>query len=225
MKAYKYRENYNRDIKLLANSKIYTPPLFELNDPFEGMINPKIFDDYELLRPHLSPSEYERKISLQEKLLIQIEYVGVYSLSKTWNNELLWVHYSDSHKGFCIEYEMNDFILEKTRTLLFPKIIEVDYSKVPPIYSLYSSDDLEVKIFKRLIGTKSKPWKYEKEIRVIFKENGVQEINQKSLKSIIFGLHASEEDINKTIISLPKNTKYYKIEILKRSYKLIKKRI
>jgi len=50
-------------------------------------------------------------------------------MSKTWRNKLLWVHYSNSHKGFCIEYELNDMILEKTKTIIFPKIIEIEYSK------------------------------------------------------------------------------------------------
>ena len=225
MKGYKYRSNYKRDIKLLARSRIFTPPLFKLNDPFEGIINPKIFEDYEFIKSHLSPSEYEYKINLQKKFLIQIKYTGIYSLSNTWKNEVLWVHYSESHKGFCVEFELNDFIIENLKTIIFPKIIDINYSNVPPIYSLSNSIDNELEYLIKLIGTKSKPWKYEKEIRVIFKENGEQQININSIKSIIFGLHASEEDIKYTIDSMPKNIKYYKTEIKENSYELIKRKM
>jgi len=59
MKAYKYCSNYGLVIKPLSRSRIYAPNKQQLNDPFEGMVTKKIFDDYELLRPYLSPSAYE----------------------------------------------------------------------------------------------------------------------------------------------------------------------
>lgn len=225
MEGYKYRSNFDRDIKLLLQGKIYTPYIYDLNDPFEGIIIPKIFDDYEILKPHLSQEEYKRKITLQNKLLTQIKYVGIYSLSKYYSNELLWSHYSNSHKGFCIEYELNDLIPENTKTLIFPRIINIDYRKGPPIYSLDGSGDLQTKIIRKLIGTKSNSWKYEGEIRIIFLENGEQKINQKAIKSIIFGFHTSKKDINNTINLIQDKVKYYKMELLKNSYKLIKKEI
>jgi len=88
---------------------------------------------------------------------------------KARNNKLLWAHYADAHKGFCIEYE--------------------------------------------------------KEIRLLFKENGEQEINGSAIKSIIFGAFASDEDINNTISRMSNKIKYYKIEIAKNNYKLLKKRL
>ena len=223
MQVYKYRSNYDLDLKLLSRSKIYAPNKHLLNDPFEGIVISKIFDDYELIKPYLSPSNYEYRINLVKKLLVQIGYLGIYSLSKTWNNELLWVHYSNSHKGFCIEYELDDLLLGKTKTVIFPEILEIEYSKKPPIYSLDGMDKIDKKqLLNILIGTKSIPWKYEKEVRVLFKDNGEQDINDKAIKSIIFGAHASDENINKTIIQMTNKLKYYKIEIAD-NYKLIRK--
>jgi len=225
MNVYKFRYNYKRDIKSLSKARIFTPNMYNLNDPFEGIITPKIFQDYEILRPHLKTSDYERKIFLHKKLLIQIGNTGIYTLSKTWNNELLWSHYSDSHKGFCIEYDLDNLIMKKTKTLIFPKIINIEYSKEPPIYTLQGTGDIETRIIKVLAGTKSKSWKYEKEIRIIFMECGEQEINPKAIKSIIFGLHASDKDINYTFNIMKNDVKYYKIEVKNNSYKLIKKKI
>jgi len=68
------------------------------------------------------------------------------------------------------------------------------------------------------------PWKYEKEVRLIFKDNGEQEINNESIKSIIFGARASDEEINRTITQMSNKLKYYKIRIAN-NYKLFKERI
>ena len=230
MKAYKYCLNYDLVIRPLSRSRIYAPNKQQLNDPFEGTVTRKIFDDYEQIKHLLSPSAYEYKINLHKKLFIQIGYLGIYSLSKTWNNELLWAHYADTHKGFCIEYEKDKLILDKTRTKIFPKIIKIKYSKKPPVYSLKDADNateeqLLLRLLKKLICTKSWSWKDEKEIRVLFKENGEQEINGTAIKSIIFGAFASDENINNTISIMSDKIKYYKIEITKNNYGLLKKRL
>jgi hypothetical protein len=38
MIMYKYRSNYERDIELLKQGKIYVPPIEKLNEPFEGLL-------------------------------------------------------------------------------------------------------------------------------------------------------------------------------------------
>jgi len=225
MQVYKYRSNYNLDLDLLSRNKIYAPNKYLLNDPFEGIVTKKIYDDYKLLEPILSPAEYKRKIESIDDLQIKIGYLGVYSMSKTFENELLWSYYANSHKGFCIEYESNKMILEKTKSIIFPKFIEIDYKNDPPIYSLEGMDNIDYEPFlTMLIGTKSFPWKHEDEIRLLFNENGEQEIDNTSIKSIIFGVRASKEDIINTMKIMSNNIQYYKMEISD-EYKLIKKDI
>jgi hypothetical protein len=229
MKAYKYRSDYEH-IKQLSQSKIYAPNKQQLNDPFEGTVKKKIYDDYELIKPLLLPSKFEYKVNLHKKLFEQIKNdIGIYSLSKSWNNEVLWVHYSDTYKGYCIEYELNNLILEKMKRVIFPRIIKVKYSNIPPVYTLEGMDNipeeqLAESTLQILIGTKSRPWRYEKEIRVLFNEYGEQEINHKAIKSIIFGAFASDKDINDTIILMSNKIKYYKIDIAD-NYKLLRKRL
>jgi hypothetical protein len=72
MKVYKYRSNYDIDLKLLSRSKIFAPNKHLLNDPFEGIVISKIFDDYKLIKPYLSSSNYEYKINLVNKLLLML---------------------------------------------------------------------------------------------------------------------------------------------------------
>jgi len=149
--------------------------------------------------------------------------LGVYSLSEAWDNELLWAHYTNSHTGFCIEYELDDLILEKSKTVIFPKIIKIIYSEEPPVYSLEGMDNITFDLLlNTLIGTKSIPWGYEDEIRILFKNKGKQEINSNAIKSIIFGYRASDKDIKKTISLMPNRLSYHKIEIAN-NYQLLKK--
>jgi hypothetical protein len=50
MITYKYRSYYKRDIELLSSSKIYVPDKTDLNDPYEGLIEPIVFEEFDLTR-------------------------------------------------------------------------------------------------------------------------------------------------------------------------------
>ena len=222
MFVYKYRSDYSRDIDLLSKYKIYASSKLQLNDPFEGIIKPKILDDYEVIKHLISPLEYEKKLRLVKKLIEDIKFIGIYSLSEKWNDELLWSHYADSHKGFCIEFNINEIIQNKVKRIIFPEIIKIRYRKEPPTYSLSFMENMTYKkLLKILIGTKSKSWKHEDEIRILFNELGFQEINSQSIKSIIFGVNASEKNIQSTIEKMGDKIMYYKICINKYNLKKI----
>ena len=129
MKVYKYRSNYTRDLITLFLNQLFAPTYDKLNDPFEGMYNDK--EDkkiLELLKSYGSnPLE-----KAYEELIMMVKQKGIYSLCKTYNNEILWSLYSDSHKGFTIEYDLDilikDFNFNKILTLLkfmeMPKILK-----------------------------------------------------------------------------------------------------
>jgi len=216
MRVYKYRSNYNRDIKLLSKSLIFAPCRKMLNDPFEGLISPNLFEKFSINENNSIPSEYEQILTTIIDLLKYFEKNGIYSLSRKWNNELLWAHYSNSHKGYCIEYELDELLLNKKEEDLFPEIINVEYSRRLPFSSMrdlkYKNDKNE--LIKLFFGNKSMKWNYEQEVRVIFGDDGKQKINEKSIKSIIFGINASENDIIKTMAQMSNKINYFKIELM-----------
>lgn len=85
------------------------------------------------------------------------------SFSTNNRSLLLWSHYSNEHKGICVEY---DFIeADRIRTFIQPMMYRNE------IYKLGLFDDYT---FTRMIGSsliKSKDWEYEQEWRVtIFKQ-------------------------------------------------------
>lgn len=104
-----------------------------------------------------------------EKKMDEICHVGC--LSTDYKNQLMWSHYADGHKGFCVEYDFNkasDF-LEKY--LFLPVIYSEERVHFPsnilfPAYSLGGEQEEKNTMIRSLV-TKDKVWSYEKEWRVI----------------------------------------------------------
>lgn len=111
-KAYKYRGGigifdgegnsiFHRDVNTLANNEIYLPTINELNDPTEGF-----FDDSQIKRfvdQHRRVSE--QFVKAYRDIQKKSGEVGIYSLSRNVDNELLWAYYATGHTGFAIEYD------------------------------------------------------------------------------------------------------------------------
>jgi len=92
-------------------------------------------------------------------------YVG--SLCTSYKNRLMWSHYADSHKGFCIEY---DFSEVKGVGMLLP----VYYSNNRPLFPMQivskSRDESMAELYRQVmmgVLTKDKVWEYENEWRII----------------------------------------------------------
>lgn len=133
------------------------------------------------------------------------EEIGIYSLSENKSNILMWSHYADSHKGYCIGLDYN--ILLKIVRSIGP----VTYSDKFPVLSLFPKDP--VADFMQLFMTKSIDWAYEREIRIImrYKARQTVKIPDECIKEIIFG-YKMEEPHKKEIMDLIK-TKSTPIEI------------
>ena len=103
--GYKYRANFadekgnRRDTDSLIKGELYAPKMKDLNDPFEGSVELPLSQEHEHWVTPLLQESYR---------------AGVYSMSKRKEeeeypcNELLWAHYANSHKGFCIEYDLDE---------------------------------------------------------------------------------------------------------------------
>lgn len=75
------------------------------------------------------------------------------------DNALMWAHYADNHKGFCIEYEVD---------IKTPGLLEVTYSSKlsdPSVTELLFSPE---ETFRRILTTKKIEWNYEKEWRLVY---------------------------------------------------------
>lgn len=90
---------------------------------------------------------------------------GVLSLSTKWNGILLWSHYANQHKGFCIgfwEEKLRAFgFFVRTGIVEYPE----EFPNIKPTVEKTKEDRLNR--IQMQTTTKSKDWEYEKEYRFI----------------------------------------------------------
>jgi hypothetical protein len=108
--------------------------------------------------------------------------IGIFSLSRRWDSTLMWAHYTNSHKGFCVGFDKNSEFFKPKGNPLDPtfSIQSVEYSanriKVPI--------EEGVKIDPKILLTKSKDWQYEEEERIV----SLLSLADKSIKSEPFNI-------------------------------------
>lgn len=222
MLVYKYRSGTENDIKALENNQYWSSSIEQLNDPCEAItdtkkvkkflnyigqkVGAKTKEDYDLINDNT-----DEVLSMDNKM-------GIYSLSKTPLDELLWAHYANSHKGFCIEYDLE--ILLKNDGGNHVHSFPVLYSNKPPKIGFWDIIKNEKNsMIKKFAFHKSKRWEYEQEHRIVTSKIGLNSYNPKALKSIYFGLKISQSDKNQIINLLQsRGISFYQIELEKNSY-------
>lgn len=235
-KAYKYRGGrgildkdgksiFERDVMTLANNQLYLPTKDGLNDPTEGVYG----DD--ALRIFFNVfSKYSHNIEEQyNKFTEKFGKVGVYSLSKTFDNELLWAYYASGHTGFAIEYDI-DILEQSLNYNTYAQQLykfDVEYLNDMPQIDISTIRGNEiVEMLKRFIGTKSSSWAHEKEVRLIFENTGLFEIDYKAVTAIYFGCRMPDSDIDYIMKKLKgRGLKYFKMVNANNSYRFEAKEI
>lgn len=222
MKGYKYRDlkHFERDLNSLLKNQIYAPPFVELNDPFEGECNEEITHLAKLLGNLFNVDSSEVAKSIEEIKNFKTK-LGIYSMSKTYSEVLLWSHYADSHFGYCIEYDISK-LKEKNLATLTVNELMVNYQSQPATLSY--KDIGSNSLLQKLYATKSLRWKYEEEIRLIFDTSSLKDYHPSALTGIYFGLNLPVDYKQKLITSLDnRDVKFYEVYKDNNSYELKRK--
>ena len=137
----------------------------------------------------------------------------VYCFSKTNKSILLWSHYADSHKGVCVEFEVEPTEKDMVEVIYSSEISKFDIvsvtSKILALDFLNvrfnpSDDDFNKKIMKPYY-TKALDWKYEEEVRYVLSKNSTERvfkikdnyyINSPKIVSVTFGCKIDKTDSN-----------------------------
>lgn len=182
MKIYRYRTISTTSFDEIINGELWYSKLSELNDPFEGF--------------YIKNQKNKSFECFMGSLL-------VCCFSRVPDSLLMWAHYSDSHRGICLEYEITEEDFKTT-------FMEVNYSDImPKIDSIKtypadhpSADCLSINIHNegKAFTTKSKDWSYEKELRTfrILEDHKLKgEISKfpGTLTKILFGLRTTDREI------------------------------
>lgn len=168
MLLYKYRgiQGFRFFTDIILKERLYAAPYFDLNDPMEGR--------YLYSQSGGSIDEDMRRLLKGEK-----DKIRICSLSRNPNNELMWSHYAEGHKGVAIGVEVN-------RGKYEVRPIEYDGLHRVGIHNFHADSATDV------LSHKLDVWQYEEEERV-FVRNNKQYVNVK-VREIICGSRMSTQD-------------------------------
>ena len=107
-------------------------------------------------------------------------------------SNLMWSHYGDSHKGFCLQYAVHE-------DPILVQAARVKYASQYPIIN-WLSDHFADDVLK-CVTQKDECWKYESEWRYVKGDSARQliSLNRRALKSVILGAEAQRSDIDSVV--------------------------
>ena len=113
---------------------------------------------------------------------------GVCSFCERLDSPLMWSHYSDQHRGFCIEYDFKDAVNFSPLDFFLNPVMYQD--KMVDCFDNLGSDNLSHPYRLYLINLlKSEDWSYEREWRIVMfnVKNRVQKVPR--AKAVYLGSH------------------------------------
>lgn len=144
---------------------------------------------------------------------ISDELHRVCSFSEIRNSILMWTHYADEFKGFCVGYNLQELNNDLTDLLLpvrySDSLIEVDDT------FFEGGGETNMSLLMNSLTLKSSDWQYEKEWRLLILANNSEKKQKVQLpvpKEIILGLNITSENQAKLIdIANANNIPCYKM--------------
>ncbi len=239
--------------KILLENEIFFANANSFNDPFDSIIPnygeshlskssliSLMRDKFKRENPSMTEGEISIKIQslpgntwiideakLYENLNKVQDYYhkkyGIISLSENPFNILMWGHYSNAHKGFCVGFDtkaLANYLIKEVNegVALYP----IEYVEKIPVQDKNDNDE---NLAKKMFFTKNIDWKYEKEWRLIATRLTGKTIRlpKNVFKDVILGFKM-EETYKSEIISFCKNelphVKIFQSEMRKDEYNM-----
>ena len=218
--------------KEILNNILYFPSPNQLNDPFDCKIptrfdllskkeyNKKAINLEKSLNPQLKRWEIKKNAKERakkfrrenkdhpEQVISRLSdfvdnTLGIFSLSEKKDNILLWSHYTDCHRGFCLEFDFsmlknlfNIKYISYQKLCIIEKIVY--QNELPIIHPIRNNEEDRLRM---AFLTKAKDWEYEAEWRIIYEKGSRKKevINPNIIKNIYFGLLSLDEKIQESV--------------------------
>jgi hypothetical protein len=216
---YKYFSFSEYALANILNDELYMNHFESFNDPFECWAEvitgfPNLSDNSERLQIILNAWGFDTSINedvienydLYSESLIDmqpdvqevLDGARITCFSKRCDNLLMWSHYANGLRGFCLEFDPELLLVNDPN---YSKFYEVEYQNTPEVIDTaliavlqdqinYHADAIDSgvtedeassyndvlneslaksnEIFKKMLATKPINWKYEEEVRVIY---------------------------------------------------------
>ncbi len=205
--VYSFRGYSIHPIEDLINNEITCVHPSKMNDPFDSIAS-YLSDQKKLERRCSKKKHVKPQSDCFKHFTIRSFFANRETYSDDDNilfNKLMWSHYADSHKGFCVKYRIKNTAFKQ-----FDDSNEV-FTRLVPVK--YSSE--EISIFETLntntsFAMKNSVWYPESEVRFVHFSRDCDEdhspimLNKNiTIEEVIFGLNCSK-DAKRTIDSILK---------------------
>ena len=193
---YKYRSCDLRASSIIKNSEFWFSQARDFNDPFDCNLSEtnshRLIDYKNYIRRSgaLTNEQFKAIIKVvkkDSKFLLNtaletrektLDDHGILSLSKNYDNILMWSHYSSSHRGIVIGLD----ILKDP--IFFSMLLIMQYQNTYKKLNMYKESYKDKNYIHRILATKAELWKYEEEVRVLKKPHGLHEINRSAISCL-----------------------------------------
>jgi len=221
-RLYKYQPFTTRALENLKNRQIWFSAPIAFNDPFDcGTVaydvemteteiqrlqeamkkDARLRPDVRMTLESGMPTEHLRqqvvngaRKELAQQIKYQREQCGVACFSECNDDLLMWAHYADGHRGFCLEFDSTSEEFARFRRVTYRDSIPT----LRVIDILLGSD---VDIVESMLTTKNTVWSYEREWRGIHKQANIRfTVDYRKLTGIYLG--AAMPDVHKEIVCL-----------------------
>lgn len=196
---YSFRRFNEYSLSDLINNEITVSPSKNMNDPFDSIIN--LWGSEDQLKGTCKEHKHIKNLSRS------FDYFRIRSFcngetEEALGNLLMWSHYADEHRGYCVKYKLSKHFIKQDENDSF------EHMFLKPI--IYRKDEEKVDISELTtintdlaFATKHESWKYEKEVRLIVynpnKEEsfyGIPLDKDSCIEAIYFGCKCKPGTIN-----------------------------
>jgi hypothetical protein len=186
LKLYKFYSNSAYLLTLIEYSELYFNSFDLFNDPYEKYT---ICFDSKKQKPYV-----EKNIK---------KNIKVCCFTQTYNNYLMWSHYANAHKGFCVEFDFTEILKQtKLKNVFQFNFGNHDILLAPVKYDYYQlplNIDSKVSVLNtmqslRICTHKFNCWKYEQEYRAILESERAKSITipHQCIKGVYYGFNIPE---------------------------------
>lgn len=218
---YKYRAFSDQSLSILIDAEVFCAAPQTLNDPFDSQIDVKsslmAALEWVLKGEPKYPGSYQDALEMllsgdADAMVERALNAGICSLSTSRDNTLMWSHYADQHRGFCIGIDpyligsnggMNSHFPDHVGPMpvtytngnpMLPRMKMMNSSGYAYISSNHAKSNeppagnVIYHAAEAALCTKYLAWSYESEVRFIHSEGqNVVPIRPESIQEVIFG--------------------------------------
>lgn len=210
---FKYRRIDANSLSSLASGEVWYASKSQLNDPFDcDPILERDIDESqvdEILESRgIKLNEchaIERKLELLEGSFYKfLDQAGVFCVSPTPCDELMWGHYGDSHRGMAIGYSVKqENVRNHSSPHKSPLPVRYEgrgYAKLSDFYKsslkMPDAEEAFIELVQALYFSKNPAWSYENEYRFLsLRKSGLLDIGAE-VEAVVFGARTPDKHIS-----------------------------